>query len=211
MFHIYATVAFLYVAIRFVYPLPLAGIWRWLIGLGLLAASKYHLLILAFTGSMFSPEVPYWVAYGAGWAFTAFALLFAFTLVLDLGILLTSLAKRRRLHRRALAKWRSAVAALAVATSAFGVAQATRVPEVRQVEVQIAGLPESMDGFKLVQLSDLHISALFPGPWVEEVVKRTNAVAPDLIVITGDLIDGTLQARAPRMCSHWRSCALEPG
>ena len=196
MFHIYATVAFLYVAIRFVYPLPLAGIWRWLIGIGLLAASKYHLLILAFTGSMFSPEVPYWVAYGAGWAFTAFALLFAFTLILDLGILLTSLAKRRRLHRRALAKWRYAVAALAVATSGFGVAQATRVPEVRQVEVQIAGLPEAINGFKLVQLSDLHISALFPGPWVEEVVKRSNALAPDLVVITGDLIDGTLQARA---------------
>ncbi len=196
MFHIYATVAFLYVALRFVYPLPLATGWRVLIGLALLAASKYHMLILAFTGTMYSPEVPYAVAYGAGWAFTAFALLFVFVLVLDLGILLTRLVRRHRLSREALAKWRCGVAALAVAVSGFGVAQATRVPEVRQLELAIPRLAASMDGFRLVQLSDLHISVLFPEPWVEEVVKRSNALAPDLVVITGDLIDGTLQARA---------------
>ncbi|CAI3787756.1 3',5'-cyclic adenosine monophosphate phosphodiesterase CpdA [Pseudomonas sp. MM227] len=196
MFHIYATVAFLYVALRFVYPLPLATGWRVLIGLALLAASKYHMLILAFTGTMYSPEVPYAVAYGAGWAFTAFALLFVFVLVLDLGILFTRLVRRHRPSREALVKWRCGVAALAVAVSGFGVAQATRVPEVRQLELQIPGLAASMDGFRLVQLSDLHISVLFPEPWVEEVVKRSNALAPDLVVITGDLIDGTLQARA---------------
>ncbi len=196
MFHIYATVAFLYVALRFVYPLPLATGWRVLIGLALLGASKYHMLILAFTGTMYSPEVPYAVAYGAGWAFTAFALLFVFVLVLDLGILLTCLVRRHRPSREALVKWRCGVAALAVAVSGFGVAQATRVPEVRQLELEIPGLAASMDGFRLVQLSDLHISVLFPEPWVEEVVKRSNALKPDLVVITGDLIDGTLQARA---------------
>ncbi|MBD8731178.1 metallophosphoesterase [Pseudomonas sp. CFBP 13710] len=196
MFHIYATVAFLYVALRFVYPLPLGPGWRVLIGLALLAASKYHMLILAFTGTMYSPEVPYAVAYGAGWAFTAFALLFVFVLVLDLGILFTRLVRRHRPSREALVKWRCGVAALAVAVSGFGVAQATRVPEVRQLELEIPGLAASMDGFRLVQLSDLHISVLFPEPWVEEVVKRSNALSPDLVVITGDLIDGTLQARA---------------
>lgn len=196
MFHIYATVAFLYVALRFIYPLPLATGWRVLIGLALLGASKYHMLILAFTGTMYSPEVPYAVAYGAGWAFTAFALLFVFVLVLDLGILLTCLVRRHRPSREALVKWRCGVAALAVAVSGFGVAQATRVPEVRQLELEIPGLAASMDGFRLVQLSDLHISVLFPEPWVAEVVKRSNALKPDLVVITGDLIDGTLQARA---------------
>ena len=145
---------------------------------------------------MYSPEVPYWVAYTAGWAFTGFALLFAFVLVLDLGILLTRLVRRRALSRSALAKWRYGVAALAVVVSGFGVAQATRVPDVRQVDIQIPGLAPALDGFRLVQLSDLHISVLFPEPWVEEVVTRTNALAPDLVVITGDLIDGTLQARA---------------
>nr|WP_199868716.1 metallophosphoesterase [Pseudomonas sp. CFBP 13719] len=186
----------MYVALRFVYPLPLATGWRVLIGLALLAASKYHMLILAFTGTMYSPEVPYAVAYGAGWAFTAFALLFVFVLVLDLGILLTCLVRRHRPSREALVKWRCGVAALAVAVSGFGVAQATRVPEVRQLELEIPGLAASMDGFRLVQLSDLHISVLFPEPWVAEVVKRSNALKPDLVVITGDLIDGTLQARA---------------
>jgi predicted MPP superfamily phosphohydrolase len=52
-----------------------------------------------------------------------------------------------------------------------------------------------MDGLTLVQLTDLHISRLFPEAWARAVVDRTNALAPDMILITGDLIDGTVDAR----------------
>ena len=47
----------------------------------------------------------------------------------------------------------------------------------------------------MVQLTDLHISRLMDGDWARQVVARTNALQADLVVITGDLIDGTPQAR----------------
>jgi uncharacterized protein len=47
----------------------------------------------------------------------------------------------------------------------------------------------------ILQLTDLHISRLFPASWVRAVVERSNELRVDLIVITGDLIDGALDAR----------------
>ncbi|MDB5996412.1 MAG: Ser/Thr protein phosphatase family protein [Pseudomonas sp.] len=53
----------------------------------------------------------------------------------------------------------------------------------------------ALDGLQVVQLTDLHISRLFHATWVSEAVARTNALNPDLILITGDLLDGTTTAR----------------
>ncbi|KAF1055384.1 MAG: putative protein YpbG [Stenotrophomonas maltophilia] len=69
------------------------------------------------------------------------------------------------------------------------------VPKVKQVDVAIAGLPAAFDGYRVLQLTDIHASRLLTGDWVRQVVARANAQQPDLIVITGDLIDGTVQAR----------------
>lgn len=53
----------------------------------------------------------------------------------------------------------------------------------------------ALDGFRLVQLTDLHISRLLAEPWTRALVARINALEPDLIVFTGDVIDGTPAAR----------------
>jgi predicted MPP superfamily phosphohydrolase len=49
-----------------------------------------------------------------------------------------------------------------------------------------------MDGFTIVQLSDLHLSNLIGRHFVDDVVRRANALKPDLVVITGDLVDGSV-------------------
>jgi predicted MPP superfamily phosphohydrolase len=46
-----------------------------------------------------------------------------------------------------------------------------------------------------LQLTDLHISRLFPASWAKAVVARANGLDADLIVITGDLIDGSVDRR----------------
>src|SRR5690606_33040934 len=76
-----------------------------------------------------------------------------------------------------------------------GVQQATRVPGVKQVEVVLPGLDPAFDGYRLVQLTDLHLSRMFPRSWAQGVVARANAQQADLIVLTGDLVDGSLAAR----------------
>jgi uncharacterized protein len=81
------------------------------------------------------------------------------------------------------------VLALGLMATGWGVVNALRAPAVREVEVEIAGLPPGLDGFTIVQLSDLHVGLMRRADWLREVVRRTNELSPDLVAVTGDLID----------------------
>jgi hypothetical protein len=59
---------------------------------------------------------------------------------------------------------------------------------VGRVEVPIADLPDSLDGLRIVQLSDIHIGAFMPRTEVRRAVEIANQLNPDLAVLTGDLI-----------------------
>ena len=63
---------------------------------------------------------------------------------------------------------------------------------VKDVSVGLNNLPSSFDGFRIVQITDLHIGPMIDGKWLKKVVDKVNALNPDLIVITGDLVDGTV-------------------
>jgi predicted MPP superfamily phosphohydrolase len=65
-----------------------------------------------------------------------------------------------------------------------------RRPAVVRVAVPIANLPPDLEGFRIVQLSDLHIGATLRRAFVERVVAAANGLAPDLIALTGDVADG---------------------
>jgi len=82
----------------------------------------------------------------------------------------------------------------AVATSGgvggVGLAQAVQQPEVVEVEVPIDGLPEAYDGYRIVQLSDVHVGPTIRRDHLRGIVDRANALDADLAVVTGDLIDG---------------------
>ncbi len=58
----------------------------------------------------------------------------------------------------------------------------------REVEITIPGLPREFDGYRVAQLSDLHIGGLTPPRWAEGWAKMSNAAEPDLVVVTGDLV-----------------------
>jgi hypothetical protein len=106
-------------------------------------------------------------------------------------------ARARRVLPILRAPWlRPAAGTLALLLSAYGIWQGMAVPKPRQIEVAIDGLPAAFDGYRVLQLTDIHASRLLTGAWVEKVVAESNALHPDLVVITGDLIDGTVSARA---------------
>ncbi|HXT15342.1 MAG TPA: metallophosphoesterase [Gemmatimonadaceae bacterium] len=60
---------------------------------------------------------------------------------------------------------------------------------VRHVDVDVPGLPESFDGLRIAQLSDLHIGPHTSKRFINRVVAATRALTPDLVAVTGDLID----------------------
>ena len=90
-----------------------------------------------------------------------------------------------------------AVPLLAGAAALFGLVGARRTPRVREVEVPIDGLPAALQGFTIAQISDLHVGPTVKAPFVRAVVERINALRPDAVAITGDLVDGRLQDLAP--------------
>ena len=92
-------------------------------------------------------------------------------------------------------RWRYTEALATILVAAFGVQQAARVPPLKIVEVAIANLSQSFDGYTILHLTDLHLSRLFPASWARAVVGRANALQPDLIAISGDLIDGSIEMR----------------
>ncbi len=65
------------------------------------------------------------------------------------------------------------------------------VPEVREVAIRVPGLPPSLSGFSILQLTDVHVGSIIQRRFVDEVVARTNAARPDLVVVTGDLVDAS--------------------
>ncbi len=86
------------------------------------------------------------------------------------------------------------VAAIAIIAGAYGMHAALRVPEVKTLHVELLRLPQELTGMKVVQLTDLHVGNLVGRAWLARIVERTNELEPDLIVITGDLVDGPVAA-----------------
>jgi predicted MPP superfamily phosphohydrolase len=87
-----------------------------------------------------------------------------------------------------------AVPALALGASALGFANARRHPAVRHVDVPLAGLDPALHGFCIVQITDLHVGPTIRREFVQAVVDTANQLAPDLMVVTGDMVDGRVAA-----------------
>ncbi len=193
LFPVVTGTMWLFVVLRFLLPLPWEPGVIFLLALILFVGSQHHFLSRYLFGSSFSPEMPRAVGIVANALFGTVLLLATFQAMLDLLTLARSLLSGAYLAPPVEARYVIAVSALLL--SAFGVSQAIRVPPVKEIEIEIPNLPEEFDGYRLIQLTDLHLSRLFPARWAKEVVAKTNSQNADMIVITGDLMDGSLDAR----------------
>ncbi|MCY1030970.1 metallophosphoesterase [Corallococcus sp. BB11-1] len=149
-------------------------------------------------GAMFSSEVARTVGIVLLLWMGLVLYLLMFTLLLDVGGRL--LARVRKAPEPASPRRRAflttgvaAGAAVAGATvSTYGAWRAFHPPDVRDIPVRLPRLPKALEGFTLVQLTDIHIGGVLQRRFVDELVARTNALKPDLIAVTGDLVDGTV-------------------
>jgi predicted MPP superfamily phosphohydrolase len=86
---------------------------------------------------------------------------------------------------------------LALPTSGYGMWRAFGEPEVTESTIHVPGLPPGLSGTAIVLLTDLHAGAWVDRDFIAKVVARTNALRPDLVAITGDLVDGSVARLAP--------------
>lgn len=90
--------------------------------------------------------------------------------------------------RLALANVLGLGALLAGAVALYGVFVRRRWVRVRRVEVSLAALPASLDGYRIAHLSDLHIGSLVRAEQARAWIDATNRLGVDLVAVTGDLL-----------------------
>jgi predicted MPP superfamily phosphohydrolase len=199
-----------YLWTRLVRDTALPDPWRRVATLALVAAAltiPAAMILSRFAGTPLARALP-WVAFV--WLGVAF-LLFAALVAVDLVRLAASWAEqvrdwlahaedppadpeRRRFVARAVAGGALAVVATA---SGAGVRRAAGPAEITEVPVRMPGLPRTLDGLTLVQITDLHVGPTIRQREVDRVVEQTNALKPDIVAITGDLVDGTVRELGP--------------
>jgi uncharacterized protein len=92
-------------------------------------------------------------------------------------------------RRQFLARATYTYAAAGAAVSAYGIWSAYRLPEVTHRTLTFPGLPSGLDGLTVLHISDLHAGMHLGEETMQEIVARSNALRPDLILQTGDMID----------------------
>ena len=97
--------------------------------------------------------------------------------------------ERRQIIARGVA---GAAGATAAVLGGISVRSALADVEVNEVEVKLDRLPTALSGMSIVQLTDVHIGPTIGKNFLEHVVERANAQKPEAIVITGDLVDGSV-------------------
>ena len=136
--------------------------------------SRYY-VGLWFFGSVFYPEFPEWLHWSWCWAYVV-------------TVILAGMAAVTWGWKARCKAWLLPAVSLAVAT--VGLWNGICLPDVREVEVRYPDLPDELDGYRIVQLSDLHVSAAARRWRTQAIVDRANALGADLVCLTGDYVDG---------------------
>lgn len=207
-----ATLLTLYLGWRLINPAPLSRVRKvaaWL----LVAITMFvHPLLRHAHHSGWEGDVVnviYWVGYSF---FGLASILVVLMIVRDLPILarrttayFTKLSTRRskrpyftgpdKSRRRFLLNATNAtLLAATVPLSGYATYEANRKPSVIANDLMVPGLPHGLDGFTIAQISDTHIGLTLGRDWARKVVDEIQALSPDMIVHTGDMVDGSVPA-----------------
>nr|MDH4391036.1 metallophosphoesterase [Aquabacterium sp.] len=84
------------------------------------------------------------------------------------------------------------VLAAAAAATILGAWNARRTAAVVRVDVPVPGLPDTLHGFTIAQISDIHVGPTIRGRYLQAIVDRVNRLDADMVAVTGDLVDGSV-------------------
>jgi uncharacterized protein len=181
-----------YVGIRLLPALPIAPLGR---VLGALALCASFALIIAGAGARRRQNGALaanlaWLGSLNGGFFSSLAVLtLARDLVLGPAVLLASHGEAGRLETASAV----AVPVLAVLATVVGFIDARRRPRVVDVEVPLTDLPAALRGFTIAQISDVHIGPTIKRDFLHGIVEIVNSLDVDLVAVTGDLVDGSVE------------------
>ena len=86
----------------------------------------------------------------------------------------------------------SGVVVLALLVTLAGFYNARKAPRVKTVDIPLKDLPPALQGFRIAQISDMHVGPTIKRPAMKYVVAKINQLQVDVVAITGDLVDGNV-------------------
>jgi len=125
--------------------------------------------------------------------------LFVLTLGRDVLLLVTLLPPLAAVHAFLDATSPAWVPVGALVAVSVGVLITALGPHVRRVDIPVEGLAPELDGLQIVQISDLHVGPTMRRAYVQRVVNMTRQLSPNLIALTGDIVDGSVSRRAAQV------------
>jgi predicted MPP superfamily phosphohydrolase len=154
---------------------------------GIRSSSKLHLIIMAFALSypLAAVAVRYLSIAVLRWFYTISSIWLGILFLSFSALLIHELVRLViELNPRIAA---IAIVVLVLAASIIATINALFIV-VKEVEVVI---PTMNEGLSVVQLSDIHVGTINNERYLQRVVDKTNSLEPDLVLITGDLVDGS--------------------
>jgi predicted MPP superfamily phosphohydrolase len=194
-FYGFALLLHAYIGWRLLPDLPLVGL-AWATGLWLAASACLAPLGLLARRIRRQPlsDALTWAGL---LAIGSFSSLLVLTFIRDLAVLCGSALLGWAIEPDALKLFQSwsaaAVPVLAALFTIVGLVNARRRARVRSVDIPIAGLPASLHGFTIAQISDVHVGPTIKGRYLDAIVDAVNELDADMIAVTGDLVDGSVK------------------
>ncbi|HSP95693.1 MAG TPA: metallophosphoesterase, partial [Candidatus Dormibacteraeota bacterium] len=182
--------AHLYLAERLVWAPSLSPPWRGL-ALAVLTGGALLVLLQPIAERALPRRLGRWIAWPASlWMGAAFFLLVGALVSDGLGALMGAVTPGVAAPSTAARAEALLISGLAVIALWRGARELRRGPQLTRLRLRIARWPAALDGFRIVQISDLHIGETLRGAFLSRVVDQVNALEPDVVAITGDLVDG---------------------
>lgn len=76
----------------------------------------------------------------------------------------------------------------------WGIYTAKSDIKVKNITIKVPNLPKEFNRYKILQVTDIHVGPSIKRKFVERIVKIANRLSPDVMVMTGDLVDGSVES-----------------
>lgn len=203
----------LYVSVSFAAFMAVSLKTKLLLSLFFLLLSQKFTFYYFLSGDFFNPVYNRTVLIACEALFNILLVMLPLLVLKDLGFWISRLVNLTGLSvswpfSRDSVKW--ALLAISMVGAFYGTYAALKVPDVKRVEIQIKNLPSEFENYRLVLMADLHIGRLMNQEWLEATIERANALKPDAIVLSGDLIEGKVGELAS-MVAPYRQLQAKDG
>ncbi|MBO4649013.1 MAG: metallophosphoesterase [Lentisphaeria bacterium] len=207
MMALYALLTAALIIYRIVAPLKIRTRWKVLLSLPILAACCKSQLVYLFGGPMFfAPDLPGPLLVAAGWCYASALLLFFMLLGLEAVRLAVRFVFFCRTHqappescRKFFLRFSLGLIPVAMLLAGFGLYRGLADPAVRELRLVFPNLPPGSEGLRIVVLADLHAHRIIRAPQIRRMVDTANALKPDLTLLVGDYVDGTVAQRGAEL------------